>query len=1313
MSGGGIGSAWISIGATGQAEFQAQARAIAETAVKSIRPDVQVTADTKPAIAKLTALKAATASLQSGLADLRVNANTTGALAKVVALQARAAALGKTLGNISPNVSSDSLLSTESRMLAVTAATEKLAEAQDAAADATGNAGDAAVRTSGSYSLFGKVIKTISDANIPLFASAMDKTALSVLPGVGSALDKLLPHFLVNASGIHMAAEAVIEFTAVWAPAGVAMTAFVAAAIPEAIKVYDQLDAMNSVAKATGATFSDFPKLTGDLTNALKPQLLELYGIALQGIDSSSGKLGSALDTVAMGVDNVAAKIVAWMQGSGGNGMSDFIKSGAQDAGLLGDAFVQLGRILQTVLESVPGYAKMLLEFGDACLTVLADVVHFIQPAIALFLKLHGAIFYLGIATTLVASFGSAMIKAAAATALGNTVDETTGKMSAMGSAIGTLIGKLALAAAATYAYSASVVALASDEGIAAAASKVLADAADAIPFTEVGVLGAGLAAVIGGALYLAFRKTTSATQEFVNAQNAMIAASNVVNLQVDIANALTNTSQAIAANNSAISKYNSMQKAATASGNAAIAANNESSYAMIAATRAADQASMANAKLTPAQAAYNQELDNTAVRLPALTGQFGSVVSVMGLMNLAGVNANQVATDTNSQFTQMIIKLTGVAEGYGLMTQQAGAAGAQLDTINISTASASKALSTLTAAESGYLSLVTGGVSDLGTFVSGQTSLGKATSGTAQATIAGRAAFASQINAAGTLLGSLQSLSSASGNTAASQKEVTEAMKGTIAMMLPFAKGSATNTAELSALAQLVGGPATDNFQTLAKWVGNTTAANTEAATATDKLTIASANLSAAAKNLATTLSADITAGQAAAIMQDGLSAATNAFSKAMQTSNDTLTTSVKLAGADYYAALVKAGVSTSNATQYVDAFMRSQGYAQTAISQMNTYLDTQAKKLTTVKQAAQSAKDALSQYAQGSPYNATVNTTVGADGTVQVTGKGAGLNDVLAHISFRGQGFSGGGVVPGASAGGDNQLAMVKSGELIIPSQHAARFGSMAKAAGIPGFASGGVVGAVSAVSNTDQQGMQAGAQQSMTQAVKDLTSYVKSQASTGGSPVNYSPTAGVNQWKSVVLQALAMNGLPASLLNQVLYQMQTESGGNPNAQNNWDSNAAAGDPSRGLLQTIGSTFSAYHIAGTSENIFNPLANVAAAINYAKHVYGPSLMSGGMGMGSGHGYAAGGVIPEKVMGVGVNTGMPYAFGSGEQVTPAGEANALASGANTGLLLPVLQEQNRMLAQLVRLGQQAPDRIQRGLNNAASGGANRAYYGG
>jgi hypothetical protein len=137
-----------------------------------------------------------------------------------------------------------------------------------------------------------------------------------------------------------------------------------------------------------------------------------------------------------------------------------------------------------------------------------------------------------------------------------------------------------------------------------------------------------------------------------------------------------------------------------------------------------------------------------------------------------------------------------------------------------------------------------------------------------------------------------------------------------------------------------------------------------------------------------------------------------------------------------------------------------------------------------------------------------------------------------------------------------------------------------------------------------------------------------------------------SGVSRWAGTVAQALAMLGLPLSLGSRVLYQMQTESGGNVNAINLTDINAQMGDPSRGLMQVIGGTFAAYHVPGTSMNIYDPLANIAAAINYAMHVYGPSLMRGGMGIGSGHGYALGGPIDEPVVGWGLRSMEPYSFG-------------------------------------------------------------------
>lgn len=131
--------------------------------------------------------------------------------------------------------------------------------------------------------------------------------------------------------------------------------------------------------------------------------------------------------------------------------------------------------------------------------------------------------------------------------------------------------------------------------------------------------------------------------------------------------------------------------------------------------------------------------------------------------------------------------------------------------------------------------------------------------------------------------------------------------------------------------------------------------------------------------------------------------------------------------------------------------------------------------------------------------------------------------------------------------------------------------------------------------------------------------------------GTLVSYSKNAGVTQWEPDVLKVLAMLGLPASDLPTVMSQMETESGGNPNAINLVDSNAAAGDPSKGLMQVIATTFAAYRNPSLSANIYDPMANIYAGLNYAIHRYGnPGWLSV---LGHGHGYAAGGMVMPPLM--------------------------------------------------------------------------------
>lgn len=137
--------------------------------------------------------------------------------------------------------------------------------------------------------------------------------------------------------------------------------------------------------------------------------------------------------------------------------------------------------------------------------------------------------------------------------------------------------------------------------------------------------------------------------------------------------------------------------------------------------------------------------------------------------------------------------------------------------------------------------------------------------------------------------------------------------------------------------------------------------------------------------------------------------------------------------------------------------------------------------------------------------------------------------------------------------------------------------------------------------------------------------------------GSPYTGPIAGGVQQWSGLVLQALAMIGQPATWLSTVLRRMNQESGGNPNAINLWDSNAAAGHPSIGLMQVIGPTFDAYHVPGTSGNIYDPLANIAAGLNYAMHRYGTLGALNQPG-----GYDSGGYLMPGVTPVYNGTGQP-----------------------------------------------------------------------
>lgn len=153
------------------------------------------------------------------------------------------------------------------------------------------------------------------------------------------------------------------------------------------------------------------------------------------------------------------------------------------------------------------------------------------------------------------------------------------------------------------------------------------------------------------------------------------------------------------------------------------------------------------------------------------------------------------------------------------------------------------------------------------------------------------------------------------------------------------------------------------------------------------------------------------------------------------------------------------------------------------------------------------------------------------------------------------------------------------------------------------------------------------------------------------------------GSERWRGTVLQALGMVGQPASLVGATLRRLQQESGGNPRAQNNSDSNARRGTPSKGLMQVIDPTFRAYAMPGHND-IWNPLDNILASMRYAMSRYG-SLSAAYNKAG---GYANGGSTP---------AGEPFWVGEGgpelmwsnraKYVSTAQQSRELSGGGGVG----------------------------------------------
>lgn len=135
------------------------------------------------------------------------------------------------------------------------------------------------------------------------------------------------------------------------------------------------------------------------------------------------------------------------------------------------------------------------------------------------------------------------------------------------------------------------------------------------------------------------------------------------------------------------------------------------------------------------------------------------------------------------------------------------------------------------------------------------------------------------------------------------------------------------------------------------------------------------------------------------------------------------------------------------------------------------------------------------------------------------------------------------------------------------------------------------------------------------------KQMAEWVKKQFATLSNPGG----AGVARWRPYIIRAFKQLGVePAGWkVDKLLRQIQTESGGNPNAWQGIHDVNSGGNEARGLLQFAGSTWRADALPGHTDwqNGFNEILAAIAVLERGGE--------GGWGnVGNGHGWANGGLV-------------------------------------------------------------------------------------
>lgn len=661
----------------------------------------------------------------------------------------------------------------------------------------------------------------------------------------GGYLSNLLPKWMTFIGYWHLVVEAAAEFAAVALPALIAFGAFAAAAGPSIDQIKIHLDAVRTVSSATLNSIKPLTEAFDQVAQAVQPAVYAMYGAALMVINSRMSEFKS----LAVGAADVMQRLTARAASAVlSSGFSQFLKNAVTDLQLFGTAIGNVFGIIGNLLNALPHIAEILLSIVVGLTGALEHLTSsgVIQGIIQMGLAFHGWLIWAGLASTAVLALRGPL------TAIGTAALAVAERVVAMGVAF---------------------IAVAAEEGVLTAASLVLQRVWATMLANPWVMAAVAIGALVGLMIAMSQTKTS--------AQNLQTSLQDLINQQTSIAGVFSSLANAVTQSTAAVA-----QQQQVVNQTAKTAVNLHTG--IMQANAAYDLQVNTLNELKGVQAGFNQELGTAYTRMQGMGAQFGGLASAMGLFNLAGIKATDIATANAQQWSQDIQMMAQMKAGYEGMGISAGLLGNDLNAVTLQTEMQNAKISELNAAMANYISTVSGGETAFVGFetqmqavnqaltnssaslavVTGRARLttsataaaGAAASGTAAsmngldaASLQLRSAFDQAINAASTMLQNFQTMITVSGNAAQGTAMMGTAAKDLVAQLLPLAT-SQTSLAQVFAIATQGGYTGAQSMKALAQWTGNMGAAKAAAQlnAILGPLTAQIANLGNDAKTLA-----------------------------------------------------------------------------------------------------------------------------------------------------------------------------------------------------------------------------------------------------------------------------------------------------------------------------------------------------------------------------------------------------------------------------------------------------------------------------